>query len=339
MGRPPKDVASPSAFAAALLRSLVSEGADSSVLTAQLGMEPGAEIGDEIATTPTTLAALLRLASELHGDPHVALRLPAELPMRRYDAVALATRAARTPREVLTLVARYAPLVFPQLEASVVVEGDEVSFVARVAGHPRGLGHHVDEYLLALVLGHCCRPGAPTLPLRVWLTSARPPVLEPLFAAVGTREVSFGAPDTGLALSVLDAERELPGADPMLLATAQHLASVAMASAPRAGAFAPLVGARIEALLPAEVTTETIAAALHMSARTLQRRLEDEGTRFSEVLDGVRERLARVLVGDGGEALGEVAYRLGFSDAATFSRAFKRWTGMPPGVYRRRRRT
>jgi AraC-like DNA-binding protein len=95
------------------------------------------------------------------------------------------------------------------------------------------------------------------------------------------------------------------------------------------------VAARIEALLPNDVTADTIAAAMKMSGRTLQRRLEDEGVRFSAVLDDVRERIAKKLLGDVSLPLAEVAYRLGFSDLATFSRAFKRWTGVPPGSFRR----
>jgi AraC-like DNA-binding protein len=339
MGRPQKEAASPSALAAALVRFIAARGEGASVLDA-IGpgfAEDAARDADEISITPTALAAILRVASEVLADPHAALRLPAELPMRRYDAVALAARAARTPREILALVARYAPLVFPHLEATIEEDDLEVRFAARVAGQPRGLGHHVDEYLLAFVLGHCRRGGAVIDPLRVWLSSARPHTLEPLFVAAGTREVGFGAADTGLALAVADADRELPGADPMMLATAQHLASAALATAPRAGAFAAVVGARIEAILPGDASTEAVAAALHMSARTLQRRLEDEGTRFSEVLDAVRERVSRALVLDEALALGEVGYRVGFSDAATFSRAFKRWTGLPPGAYRRRR--
>jgi AraC-like DNA-binding protein len=338
MGRPQKEAASPSTLAAALLRFVAAHGVDGALLALQVGAESG-EVGDadEIAITPTGLSGMLRLASELLADPHLALRLPAELPMRRYDAVALAARAARTPREVLELVARYAPLVFPQLEATVESDADEVRFQARVTGHPRGLGHHVDEYVLAFVLGHCRRGAANVVPARAWLACARPPVLEPLFAAVGTQELGFGAADTGLALSASDADRELAGADPMLLATAQHLASAALAAAPRAGAFAAVVGARIEVILPGDASTEAVAAALHMSARTLQRRLEDEGARFSEVLDAVRERLARSLVLDPALPLAEAGYRLGFSDAATFSRAFKRWTGLPPGAFRQRR--
>ncbi|MDB4934668.1 MAG: Transcriptional regulator, AraC family [Labilithrix sp.] len=338
VARPPKEAASPSALAPALLRWVAAKGADASLLAAQIGTDDVTGASDELAVTPSGLAALLRASSELLADPHLALRLPSEVPLRRYDPVTLAARASRTPRDVLALVERYAPLVFPQLEARLVDDANagEIRFSARVAGHARGLGHHVDEYVLAVVLGHLRRPEARVTPLRVWMTSARPPALAPLYAAVATHEITFGAEDTGIALAIDVADRELPGADPLLLATGQHLASAALASTPRAGAFAEVVAARIERILPGEVGTEALAAALHMSARTLQRRLDDEGTRFSDVLDAVRERIARRLVRDRTIALTEVGYRVGFSDAATFSRAFKRWTGMPPGAFRRR---
>jgi AraC-like DNA-binding protein len=71
-----------------------------------------------------------------------------------------------------------------------------------------------------------------------------------------------------------------------------------------------------------------------MSPRTLQRRLELEGTTFSEVLDRARLEAARGLLADRDLPLAKVSARLGFSDVATFSRAFKRWTGMPPGQWR-----
>ncbi|MDI1480323.1 helix-turn-helix transcriptional regulator [Polyangium sp. y55x31] len=72
-----------------------------------------------------------------------------------------------------------------------------------------------------------------------------------------------------------------------------------------------------------------------MSPRTLQRRLDAEGVRFSELLDGAREEMARRWVTEPSTTLADVAARLGFSDVATFGRAFKRWTGMPPGTYRK----
>jgi AraC-like DNA-binding protein len=74
---------------------------------------------------------------------------------------------------------------------------------------------------------------------------------------------------------------------------------------------------------------------MHMSTRTLQRQLEQEGTRFTELLDEVRCDRARELLTDPSVTLADVAFRLGFADLATFSRAFKRWTGKPPGQWRR----
>ena len=83
------------------------------------------------------------------------------------------------------------------------------------------------------------------------------------------------------------------------------------------------------------IKTNDAAAVMQMSARTLQRRLEGEGTSLTAVVDDTRQALARELLADPALALGEIAYRTGFADLATFSRAFKRWTGTSPGRFRR----
>jgi AraC-like DNA-binding protein len=71
-----------------------------------------------------------------------------------------------------------------------------------------------------------------------------------------------------------------------------------------------------------------------MSVRTLQRRLEDEGTSFGALADAARREAAEALIGDPDVPLAEVAFRAGFSDFGTFSRAFRRWTGKSPGAAR-----
>ena len=329
-GRPPREPASPSALAPALVRWAAARGLD---VATRAGLEPSDAERDELAVTARTLATMLELASE--GDPHVALELPAMLPFRRYDAGALAARVAPTPRAALEAFARFAPLVFPRLEARLTRADPEVVLSTQIAGAPRGLGHHVDEYVLATALGHCRRGGTRLNPLRVWLTSARPRELEPLHRAFGTDEIEFGREDTGFALSKADAERALPAFDPMLVAVADQIATAALAHAPRPNALATTVAAKIEARLPGDVSAEAVATALKMSARTLQRRLEEEGQRYSSVLDETRARVAKTLLSEPTLALAEVAYRVGFSDLATFSRAFKRWTGVPPGTFRR----
>jgi AraC-like DNA-binding protein len=295
---------------------------------------------DEARATARELANLLDVAAEGLAEPHVALRLPHELVYRRYDAVALASAAAKTPEEVLGVHERWGRLVFPQLEGAVreTRRGEiaVIAFEANFRGYPRGLGVRVDEYLLALLLHRCRRGGARLAPTRVMFSASRPRDIAPLIELFGTDEIAFGAERLGFELTVSDARQLLTGGDSALMGTAEQLASSALNAAPRTGALRESVAARIESKLPAVVSPEDVAAMLHMSARTLQRRLESEGTRFSEVLDRVRERHARRLLMDPSLGLAEIAYRAGFADLATFSRAFKRWTGIPPGAFRRR---
>jgi AraC-like DNA-binding protein len=80
---------------------------------------------------------------------------------------------------------------------------------------------------------------------------------------------------------------------------------------------------------------EGVAAAMGVSVRTLQRRLADHGVEFSAILDGVRREQAMVLMRDGTRDLTGIALDLGYSDVTSFSRAFRRWTGVPPGRFRR----
>lgn len=79
-----------------------------------------------------------------------------------------------------------------------------------------------------------------------------------------------------------------------------------------------------------------LARRLAMSTRTLQRRLREEGVTHRDVIALVRTELALDLIASG-TALDDVARRLGFCSAGAFHRAFKRWTGVTPGAFRRAR--
>lgn len=78
------------------------------------------------------------------------------------------------------------------------------------------------------------------------------------------------------------------------------------------------------------------ARLLHMTPRTLHRRLVDEGTSYRELLESVRHTLAIQHVRSGRFSMEEIAYRLGYSDLANFRRAFKRWEGVSPSTFRAR---
>ncbi|WP_417546292.1 helix-turn-helix transcriptional regulator [Marinobacter sp.] len=78
------------------------------------------------------------------------------------------------------------------------------------------------------------------------------------------------------------------------------------------------------------LTLPIIARHFHMSERTLKRHLQAEGVSFRQLLEDVRKSRAESLLKEGGMSISETASSLGFSDASTFSQAFKRWTGKAP---------
>ncbi len=79
---------------------------------------------------------------------------------------------------------------------------------------------------------------------------------------------------------------------------------------------------------------ELLAQTLQLSPRTLQRRLREAGLSFSQLLDETREQLVLHYLRDPALELAEIAFLVGFSEAGSLARAFRRWTGQSPGAYR-----
>lgn len=98
------------------------------------------------------------------------------------------------------------------------------------------------------------------------------------------------------------------------------------------------VRGQLEALLlpvihHGELKADTFAAQMGFSRQTLFRKLKDEGTTFAGVLDGLKRRLAEDYLRGHKASINEAAYLCGFSESASFARAFKRWTGQTPGQF------
>ena len=99
--------------------------------------------------------------------------------------------------------------------------------------------------------------------------------------------------------------------------------------------FADRVRVRLVELLSSGVAHEDeVARSLHVSRRTLQRRLAEQGTNYKTLFDEARRELALRYIGEQGMSIKEATYVLGFSEPSNFTRAFKRWTGASPSQYR-----
>ncbi|MCK9284314.1 MAG: AraC family transcriptional regulator [Rhodocyclaceae bacterium] len=95
----------------------------------------------------------------------------------------------------------------------------------------------------------------------------------------------------------------------------------------------------IRAALPEQRTLPEVARMLFLSPRTLHRRLEEEGTTFRTIRDGLRRDLAMEWLTKSQRPLGRIAADLGFADASAFYRAFTGWTGEGPRQFRLRTRS
>ncbi len=82
-----------------------------------------------------------------------------------------------------------------------------------------------------------------------------------------------------------------------------------------------------------------ISQVLHVSPRTLQRRLQESGSSFQRVMDEARHQMARYYLSNSALELNEAAYLLGFEDPNSFGRAFRAWEGMPPSDWRETHQT
>jgi len=92
----------------------------------------------------------------------------------------------------------------------------------------------------------------------------------------------------------------------------------------------------IQAMDGGDTAMDATAKTLGMSARSLQRRLADEGTGYSDLLADVRAEFAKRYLARGNISASEVAYLLGFTEPPAFFKAFKRWTGMTPREFQQR---
>jgi AraC-like DNA-binding protein len=147
--------------------------------------------------------------------------------------------------------------------------------------------------------------------------------------------VTLGADET--ALVIPGGALELPNglADLRVGAARPEDAGHAIRLPPAMPPLSGQVYDRLVNALPLRVTgADDIARDLQMSERTLRRRLLGEGTSHRHLLEHARRAVAIRLLGEHRSSVDEVAYHLGYAQASSFQRAFKRWTGLPPATYR-----
>jgi AraC-like DNA-binding protein len=283
-------------------------------------------------------AALIERARVLTHQPALAFSMGMHMRLSWHGFLGFAAMTAATVREALDLAEQFSLTRTSAFALSTYVEGRTASLVFEERAPLDG----VREFLVIALLVGVGRI-ANDVTGRELTGTAECAFPEPPYAAqvlgridgqrLGT--MRFGQPSHRVVFDASVLDLPLVTADPAATELLRAQCDRELAALAEAEGF---VG-RVRALVAGGTgfpPLEDVARAMRVSTRTLKRRLAEQGTSFSDVVDEVRRQRALLLVDDRRLALGDVADRLGYSDVANFTRAFRRWTGQTPAAFRGR---
>jgi AraC-like DNA-binding protein len=151
--------------------------------------------------------------------------------------------------------------------------------------------------------------------------------------------VRSAAPWSGLVVSRDAWQLPLRKRDPVLHRVLEAHAHSMLARLPdRTGLAREVQRALTKQVAGGDTRIATLARQLAMSCRTLQRRLASEGVSYQQLLEDTRKHAASRYIAESTLGIGEIAYLVGYSEPAAFHRAFKRWFGVTPDVFRHHQR-
>jgi AraC-like DNA-binding protein len=280
-----------------------------------------------------TMCELLERARVLTGEPGLGYYLGLQKRVSVYGYLGFAAVSASSLREALELAVRFGPLFSTAISLNLHVEGGAASlcFEEQV-----DLGPARDIVLISLLFG--LQTIGTALTGQEAGGSADLAIPQPDYQARFANlahDLRFGQPFNRLVVDAKTLDFPIVTADRMALQMARTLCERSLDDL---GFDTGLVD-RVRRLVANDQngfrSLEQVATCMHLSPRTLKRRLAAQGVSFSALVDRERREKAMVLLRSSRLSIDDVAERLDYSTASTFVRAFHRWTGTTPGAYRR----
>jgi len=324
-------------FSGSTFRRLEEHGVSASTVLRRAGLSQGYLDQPRVLLKTEELFALWRAVGEVSTNPAIGLQLGTENKTERFHPIGLAALSSENFGAAIDQMARYKQLTCPE---AILQEKDDEEWSIQF------------RWLLAdevepPVLIDCCfawvlsvaRHGTGTRisPLRVEFVQPRQHVkiIEGHFGC----PVVCGAPRNAIVFRAADAQRPFVTRNAELLSLLAPQFEEELKQENGDENFVERVRIAIQQNLTGRrPTIEDIANALHVSSRTLQRRLQDAGSSFQRAVEEARHQLARHYLNNSVLELNEAAYLLGYEDANSFVRAFRTWEGVPPARWREEQR-
>lgn len=288
--------------------------------------------------------ALFETAAALAHDPFFGLRLAQEIEIEQFGPLGIVILAAGNLGKAMRAWARYSRTVQSGTMTEVVTRGDVTACVYQISDSGIRPRRQDTEFTLGLV----CRlfhgaVGRHWAPLAVELEHAAPEgfgtsAAKRLYHRAFRCPVEFGASSNRILVASADLDLPTGSAYHGLAPFVEHLLRTLERPEARER-FAERVARIVRNRLGQQrITVTTVADAMGLSGRTMQRRLEGEGTSLRAIIRDCRRTRAEAMLADPQGRVTAVAHSVGYADTAVLSRAFRLWTGTAPRTYRRRKR-
>lgn len=282
------------------------------------------------------ITRLWHAAESCTGDPGFGLKVGVGVSPASINVVGFALQSAATLREAIVMVQKYQRLISDGGRFQMLA-GQAATWVVyhpqqgRLAFSP----HQIEAVLATVVRLAGWISGTRLRPTRVQFSQVQL-APAPDYPKVFGCPVDFEQAFNGLLVDNAVLDRPLPQADAQLAQVHEQYTAARLAALAIDSVSASHVRQWLRLQMGPQMPRRAQAAqALGVSERTLARRLGEQRQTFEGLLDEARRALALQAVADPQRSLADIAQSLGFAEASTFYRAFRRWTGMPPARWRR----
>ena len=317
-----------------LWKLIEANGHDPEALYRNVGIDPDL-LNKPGARIPYTLVnRLWAEATEIIDDPCFGLKAAKYWHPSYFHALGYAWLASHTLRDALNRFVRYLRIVSEKIFLTLVDEPDGFTLISSYEVLGMRVPAQIDMGMAMSI--HICRLnfGENLNPVTVNIMHAAPSCAQE-YQALFKVPVQFSADRDSMTFSYADVDKYLIGANSQLARLNDQVMVDYLGKLNKDDIIDRVTSVIVDILPSGGVVDEKVAETLHMSVRSLQRRLKEVGTTFRTLLETVRKDLASTYVHDLDVELAEVAFLLGFSDQSSFSRAFRRWTGHSPSEARK----
>ncbi|RZT94918.1 AraC family transcriptional regulator [Rivibacter subsaxonicus] len=321
----------------ALTDALAAVGVAAESLFAGTGIAPASLADHDARISHRQKIALFANVQRLTPEPAIGLLAGQRQRISDFGVFGYAVVTSATFGEAIGFGIKHVRLAGPVLEKSFRVEGDLAIFEGHGFDELGALLPLATEFWFSSIQALISRTlERPFEARRLRLPYAAPPHA-PRYEEVLRCPVEFDAPVMEWEFDAALLPLPLPNANPVM---AGVCASFCGRMLETIGGEPALVKTIKEACLNSVgglPRAEQMAERLHLSPRTLHRRLVEAGTSYQDIIDGIRKRLSIEFLERTELSVDEIAERSGYSDVSSFRKAFKKWTGQSPNHYRERR--